>query len=502
MVFRCRVTATDASSAGVFDDFTLTVGNVNDAPAITSNGGGAPAAVSVAENSTAVTRVTATDADALDVLRFAVSGGADAACFTIDPVSGELRFAMAPDRELPADTNADNRYEVMVSVSDGALGAQQSLTIDVSNVDEAPSIVVNSLLLSKGSTTLVLAGTDADTTAGALAYSASGVVGGQFERIAAPGVAITAFSQAEVSAGAVRFVVDGSGANPTYVLRLNDGVSSVISSAPVVVSELPAPAPALATPPQAPPAEATAAPAAPVAAARPPAAPPAIAPVAVPQTPAPAGLEQALSVARADEFYVPVRAPSGAAANAVPTATQAIRDAGIAGIATLDLFALPLFEGTDNNTAPSPFKLDLASALRERLLGQELDQLRDAVQISQHAVKDLQSSSAMLASSLSVGYVLWLARGGVLMASLMSALPAWTLVDPLPVLGRVRRRDGNDEPTLGDDAADGALEKMFSKPRKAGASVTPQTEGPRPQAAPTGQDEGPSPRERTKEQPA
>ena len=483
----------------------MTVGNVNDAPAITSNGGGAAAAVSVAENSTAVIRVTATDADALDVLRFAISGGADAACFTIDPVSGELRFAMAPDREQPADSNADNRYEVMVSVSDGALGAQQSLTIDVSNVDEAPSIVVNSLLLSKGSTTLVLAGTDPDTAAGALAYSASGVVGGRFERIAAPGVAITAFSQAEVSAGAVRFVVDGSGANPTYVLRLNDGVSSVISSAPVVVSESPAPAPPLATPPQAPPAEATAAPAAPaapVAAARPPAAPPAIAPVAVPQTPAPAGLEQALSVARADEIVVPVRAPSGAAANAVPTATQAIRDAGIVGIATLDLFALPLFEGTDNNTAPSPSKLDLASALRERLLGQELDQLRDAVQTSQHAVKDLQSASAMLASSLSVGYVLWLARGGVLMASLMSALPAWTLVDPLPVLGRVRRRDGNDEPTLGDDAADGALEKMFSKPRKAGASVTPQTEGPRPQAAPAGQDEGPTPRERTQEQPA
>mgnify|MGYP007034354262 FL=1 len=48
------------------------------------------------------------------------------------------------------------------------------------------------------------------------------------------------------------------------------------------------------------------------------------------------------------------------------------------------------------------------------------------------------------------------------MASLMSALPAWTLVDPLPVLGRVKRREDNDGPALDD--GDAALEHMFNKP--------------------------------------
>ncbi len=42
----------------------IAVTAVNDAPVITSNGGGATASVSVAETSTAVTTVTATDADA------------------------------------------------------------------------------------------------------------------------------------------------------------------------------------------------------------------------------------------------------------------------------------------------------------------------------------------------------------------------------------------------------------------------------------------------------
>ena len=53
-------------------------------PVITSNGGGASAAVNVAENSTAVTTVTATDADLPgQTLTYTITGGADAATFSI-----------------------------------------------------------------------------------------------------------------------------------------------------------------------------------------------------------------------------------------------------------------------------------------------------------------------------------------------------------------------------------------------------------------------------------
>jgi Cadherin-like len=124
---------------------------------------------------------------------------------------------------------------VTVTVSDGALTAQQALFIDVGNVDEAPTFVTNVLLLSKDSATIVLLGTDPDTAASDLNYQASGQVGGRFELVAAPGVAVTTFSQAQVDAGAVRFVADGSGTGPAYVLSLSDGVSTVISGAPRVV---------------------------------------------------------------------------------------------------------------------------------------------------------------------------------------------------------------------------------------------------------------------------
>ena len=43
-------------------------------------------------------------------------------------------------------------------------------------------------------------------------------------------------------------------------------------------------------------------------------------------------------------------------------------------------------------------------------------------------------ASAISTTSLSVGYIVWLIRGGSLLASFVSILPAWTSFDPLPVL--------------------------------------------------------------------
>jgi hypothetical protein len=115
--------STDTGYSGlVIDDLpllTLDSGVVSAAPIITSNGGGATAAVSLAENSTSVTTVTATDADVpAQTLTYSISGGADAAKFTIDATTGELSFVAAPNYESPTDTDPKNVYEVTVRVSD------------------------------------------------------------------------------------------------------------------------------------------------------------------------------------------------------------------------------------------------------------------------------------------------------------------------------------------------------------------------------------------------
>jgi hypothetical protein len=54
--------------------------------------------------------------------------------------------------------------------------------------------------------------------------------------------------------------------------------------------------------------------------------------------------------------------------------------------------------------------------------------------------------------ALSVGAVWWTARAVGLMASLLSATPAWRHVDPLPVLGRnEEEKEGWDDETHEDD---------------------------------------------------
>ena len=110
---------------------TVTVTGTNDAPVITSNGGGATGTVSLAENTTAVTTVVATDPDAGATRTFSIIGGADAALFRINAQTGVLEFISPPNFEAPTDQNGDNVYDVVVQVSDGTLTDTQTLSVTV-----------------------------------------------------------------------------------------------------------------------------------------------------------------------------------------------------------------------------------------------------------------------------------------------------------------------------------------------------------------------------------
>ena len=165
---------------------TVAVSNVNDnAPVIGSDGGGAAAAVSVAENGTAVTTVQASDADAGTTLGYSITGGADAALFAIDAATGALSFKSAPDFETPADADHNNQYEVTVTASDGTLTGSQAITVAVANVNEAPtniSLDNSSVDASSavGSVVGSLSATDPDAD-DALAYTLINDVGGEFK---------------------------------------------------------------------------------------------------------------------------------------------------------------------------------------------------------------------------------------------------------------------------------------------------------------------------------
>ncbi len=111
----------------------LTITPQNDAPMITSDGGGANANVSILTDNTAVTAVTASDAEGATPT-YSIIGGVDAALFTIDPTTGALAFNTAPNVQTPGDVGGDNVYDVIVQASDGTLTDTQTIAVTVSDV--------------------------------------------------------------------------------------------------------------------------------------------------------------------------------------------------------------------------------------------------------------------------------------------------------------------------------------------------------------------------------
>jgi protocadherin Fat 4 len=135
-VYDVQVTVSDGNGGTDVQDIAVTVTNVNEAPVITSNGGGATASTNIAENTTAVTTVTSTDVDGGTAV-YSISGGADAAKFTINSATGVLAFVSAPDYESPTDVGGNNIYDVQVAVSDGLGGTDtQDLAVTVTNAQD------------------------------------------------------------------------------------------------------------------------------------------------------------------------------------------------------------------------------------------------------------------------------------------------------------------------------------------------------------------------------
>ena len=117
--------------------------NTNAAPVFTSSN-----AVNVAENSTAVLNLTATDIN-LDPVTFAITGGLDQSLFNL--TSGALSFKAAPNFEVPSDSDNNNVYVVQVTANDGKGGiTNQTINITIDDINEAPTAVV----LSNSTTSL------------------------------------------------------------------------------------------------------------------------------------------------------------------------------------------------------------------------------------------------------------------------------------------------------------------------------------------------------------
>ncbi|MEJ7596046.1 MAG: tandem-95 repeat protein, partial [Planctomycetaceae bacterium] len=168
------VRATSSDSSFSTRTFTISILPVNDNnPQILFNGGAATAFVNLDENALAVTTVTAADADLpSQALNYSINGGADAAQFAINSATGVLTFVMAPNFEVPTDAGSNNIYDVTVRVSDGTLTDTQAISVEVTDIDESPTVDAGGpYAISEGDALTVLAGPSVDPEGQPLTYA-------------------------------------------------------------------------------------------------------------------------------------------------------------------------------------------------------------------------------------------------------------------------------------------------------------------------------------------
>ena len=153
---KVKVTAADSATT---QTYTVAVTR-NRAPVVTTASN-----LSVEENRMAVTTLAATDAES-DEIRWSAKAGEDAIRFYVN-ANGTVTFRTAPDYEAPNDGDENNDYVLVVQASDGADITEFTLTISVTNVEEASTDAsLKGLLLNFGTL-------DPAFAPGATSYAAS-----------------------------------------------------------------------------------------------------------------------------------------------------------------------------------------------------------------------------------------------------------------------------------------------------------------------------------------
>lgn len=349
--------AINALSANTTESFTVNVGDgaasatatytvsltgANDDPVPAS---GSP--YSVEEEKSANVVVSATDAES-NTLSFSITGGADAALFTIDASSGLLSLSFVPNYETPLDANGDNTYEVIVTISDGN-GGLSALAVQLVVTDKTEAVAVPPSPPAPISTEAI-PDKEAEVEAA--------------KPILAPIVRETDSAKATTSPEA------------------SDAAITVV-------------------------------------------------------------YQNATSATPAQMVFSDAQ-PNRNNAPSSPTLITLITLNQMLGGLSSDSRALQMLQNSLNN----------GNFL------QQLDQLQDTIRQQLNLDKNVVASTLAVSTGLSVGYVIWLVRGGVLLSSLLTSLPAWRLIDPLPILGHLGTRKADDDE---DESLEGMLKKSNEK---------------------------------------
>ncbi|MDC1187448.1 S8 family serine peptidase, partial [Gammaproteobacteria bacterium] len=155
--YTATVTSSDGTNS-VTQDITVSINNLNDnSPIFTSD-----ATFSAAENQTAIGTAAGTDADG-DSISFSVSGSELAITS-----AGVITFATAPNYETK------DSYTATVTANDGVNTTAQSITVNVTDVNDAPVFTSSATLNGDENQTSIGTITGSDEDGNSLSFTVSG----------------------------------------------------------------------------------------------------------------------------------------------------------------------------------------------------------------------------------------------------------------------------------------------------------------------------------------
>jgi membrane-bound inhibitor of C-type lysozyme len=339
----------------------------------------------------------------------------------------------------------------MANGGDDSLAPAIASTVTVQSVNDLSTVTVNSFNITQGQTVMLtasnLAATDLDDLDTSLIFIVNTVAGGVFENSASPGTPILNFTQAELVAGQIQFVDDNDTNAPAFTFSVDDGTGTngpftggVVFTPSIVVEE----------------------------------------PIVIPEEIVFEEVAPPVDVITEEEQEAVVEEEVDTVVSE-PVSVESSKpiEKSLVTVAPEPLKpADTVFEESLPDTEPSKISIVVAesvasvsqlragwAALSDPLLliksdgfMESLSDLDNDIQRSITLDSMVLGSGAALSTGLSVGYVAWLLRSGIILTSVLSSLPAWRFIDPLPVLARMGEQQEDQE----------SLEDMVSEDRSIG----------------------------------
>ncbi len=181
-----------------------------------------------------------------DIVTYSISGGVDQREFSINGVTGVMRFNNSPDYEIPTDTDFNNTYIVDITANDGSHTVTQRITVTVKNTNDNPPVFTSAanVTLDENTTVTGYVASATDGDGDALTYSLLDSIPENSNILIFGGIDFEKFS-IDPSTGVLNFIVAPDFEVPEYaplrdsyvvIISASDGLNTVYQVVTVVIN--------------------------------------------------------------------------------------------------------------------------------------------------------------------------------------------------------------------------------------------------------------------------